>query len=99
MELPGRARQSYGTTVFLTTHYLEEAEPAETVCIIVNGRVLEVGSPAAIKRRHPVPEAARLAKPEASLEDAYLNLVKAALNPVKAGLNPVKAGPGHVAGA
>ena len=86
------ARQSYGTTVFLTTHYLEEAEPAETVCIIVNGRVLDVGSPAAIKRRHPVPEAARLAQPEASLEDAYLNLVKA-------GLDPIEAGPGHVADA
>jgi ABC-2 type transport system ATP-binding protein len=86
------ARKRYGTTVFLTTHYLEEAEPAETVCIIVNGRVLDLGSPAAIKRRHPVPEAARLAQPEASLEDAYLNLVKA-------GLNPIEAGRGHVADA
>ena len=51
------ARQRYGTTVVLTTHYLEEAEPAESVCVIVNGRVVELGSPAAIKRRYSKPAA------------------------------------------
>jgi ABC-2 type transport system ATP-binding protein len=71
-------RKSYGTTVFLTTHYLEEAEPAEPVCIIDHGRVVELGSPAAITHRHPVPETVTVTNPRASLEDAYLNLLEVA---------------------
>lgn len=42
-------RQEYGTTVFLTTHYLEEAEGADAVCIINRGRIVANGTPAAIK--------------------------------------------------
>lgn len=38
-----------GTTFFLTTHYLEEAEGADTVCIINHGRVVAFGKPAEIK--------------------------------------------------
>jgi ABC-2 type transport system ATP-binding protein len=72
------ARQKFGTTVFLTTHYLEEADPAETVCVIVNGRVVELGSPAAIKERHPVPRPARPVEPGPTLEDAYLRLLEVA---------------------
>jgi ABC-2 type transport system ATP-binding protein len=41
-----------GTTVFLTTHNLAEAEElADTVCILIKGRVAEVGSPDDIRRR------------------------------------------------
>ena len=66
-----------GATVFLTTHYLEEAEAAEAVCVIAAGRVIEYGSPSEIKARYPrrSPPAAR---DERSLEDAYLALIAAA---------------------
>jgi len=43
------ARARGGTTVFLTTHYLEEAEQADAVCIINRGRVVSRGTPAQIK--------------------------------------------------
>jgi ABC-2 type transport system ATP-binding protein len=39
------------TTVFLTTHYLEEAEQADTICIINKGSVVSYGTPSQIKRR------------------------------------------------
>jgi ABC-2 type transport system ATP-binding protein len=51
-----QARNRYGTTVFLTTHYLEEAESAESVCVLAKGRVIETGSPAEVKARHTRPE-------------------------------------------
>jgi ABC-2 type transport system ATP-binding protein len=70
------ARQRYGTTVVLTTHYLEEAEPAESFCVIVDGRVVEIGSPAAIKRRHSKPVAMPLVDAGPTLEDAYLRLLQ-----------------------
>jgi ABC-2 type transport system ATP-binding protein len=44
-----RTVQAAGTTVFLTTHYLQEAEDADSVCIINKGRVVSFGTPAAIK--------------------------------------------------
>jgi ABC-2 type transport system ATP-binding protein len=42
-----RARSS--TTVFLTTHYLEEAERADRVCVIDHGKVVAHGTPAQLK--------------------------------------------------
>lgn len=41
-----------GLTVFLTTHYLEETERADRVCIIDEGRVLVEGTPAELRRAH-----------------------------------------------
>lgn len=38
-----------GTTILLTTHYLEEAEQADTICIINHGKILSTGSPAHMK--------------------------------------------------
>ncbi|HEX2053613.1 MAG TPA: ABC transporter ATP-binding protein [Actinomycetota bacterium] len=43
-------RTKTGATVFLTTHYLEEAEEADTICIIDGGRIVSFGTPADIKR-------------------------------------------------
>jgi ABC-2 type transport system ATP-binding protein len=59
------ARASLGTTILLTTHYLEEAESADAACVIVAGRIVDRGSPAELKQRHGT----------GSLEDAYLTLV------------------------
>jgi ABC-2 type transport system ATP-binding protein len=38
-----------GTTIFLTTHYLEEAEQADRVCVIDDGRIVAAGTPAQLK--------------------------------------------------
>jgi ABC-2 type transport system ATP-binding protein len=43
-------RRTSGTTIFLTTHYLDEAEEADRICIIDKGRVVSFGTPADIKR-------------------------------------------------
>ena len=37
------------TTVFLTTHYLDEAEEADRICILDKGRVRKLGTPEEIK--------------------------------------------------
>jgi ABC-2 type transport system ATP-binding protein len=42
-------RQQSQTTVFLTTHYLEEAEEADNICILDRGQVQGHGAPAQIK--------------------------------------------------
>ncbi len=42
-------RQQLGTAIFLTTHYLEEAEQADNICIINKGKVVSRGTPAQIK--------------------------------------------------
>jgi ABC-2 type transport system ATP-binding protein len=44
-----RARS--GITVILTTHYLEEAEAADSVCVLAGGKIIERGSPAEVKER------------------------------------------------
>jgi ABC-2 type transport system ATP-binding protein len=42
-------RQQHETTVFLTTHYLEEAEEADRISILDQGRIVSLGTPAEIK--------------------------------------------------
>jgi ABC-2 type transport system ATP-binding protein len=44
-------RHREGTTVFLTTHYLDEAEEADHVCVIDEGKVLIYGTPTDMKGR------------------------------------------------
>ncbi len=43
-------RKEHGTTIFLTTHYLDEAEKADRVCIINHGKIVSLTTPAALKR-------------------------------------------------
>jgi ABC-2 type transport system ATP-binding protein len=40
-----------GTTVFVTTHYMDEAEYCDRVSIMVDGRIAAMGSPAELKAR------------------------------------------------
>ena len=40
---------SEGMTIFITTHYLDEAEYCNRVSIMVDGRIAALGSPAALK--------------------------------------------------
>lgn len=46
-----QVRKNKKTTIFLTTHYLEEAEGADRVCIINNGKIVMLGTPATIKNK------------------------------------------------
>jgi ABC-2 type transport system ATP-binding protein len=57
---PGQRRRIWGflqalraegsTTLFLTTHYLEEADPCDTVAIVDRGRIVASGEPSSLKR-------------------------------------------------
>jgi ABC-2 type transport system ATP-binding protein len=42
-------RREQSTTIFLTTHYIEEAEQADKVCFIAGGKVVASGTPAELK--------------------------------------------------
>jgi ABC-2 type transport system ATP-binding protein len=42
-------RNGNGMTIFLTTHYLEEAEQSDMICIINRGKVAAYGTPDALK--------------------------------------------------
>lgn len=54
------------TTIFLTTHYLEEAEEADHVCIIDKGKIISYGAPREISG-------------DLTLEDAYIEIIKKSL--------------------
>lgn len=43
-------RKNEKTTIFLTTHYLDEAEEADHICIINQGKILQMGTPKQIKQ-------------------------------------------------
>ncbi|MGD8744313.1 MAG: ABC transporter ATP-binding protein [Candidatus Woesebacteria bacterium] len=49
-EYLGKVRETEKTTMFLTTHYLEEAEDADRVAIISRGKIISFGTPGKIKR-------------------------------------------------
>jgi ABC-2 type transport system ATP-binding protein len=48
-EYLGKVRRETDTTIFLTTHYLEEAEEADRVCIIDRGKITAFGTPDELK--------------------------------------------------
>jgi len=61
-----RDLKSQGRTVFLTTHYLEEAELlSDRVAIIHHGRIIAAGTPAEIIRAHGRPPRVRVEAPPA----------------------------------
>jgi ABC-2 type transport system ATP-binding protein len=41
-----------GVTVFVTTHYLDEAEYCDRLALLHRGRIVALGTPAALKRAH-----------------------------------------------
>lgn len=53
-----------GRTSFVTTHYMEEAERCDRLGFIFNGKIIALGTPAAIKG------------PDATLEEAFLRLTR-----------------------
>ena len=60
-----------GTTVFVTTHYMDEAEYCDRISIMVSGRIEALGTPAALKERFSVDSIdemfVRLARPTAGI--------------------------------
>ncbi|MFF8499153.1 ABC transporter ATP-binding protein [Streptomyces anulatus] len=59
-------RDEHGTTVVLTTHYLDEADAlADRLILVDGGTVVAEGTPAELKARYA-------GSPDASLQDAFL---------------------------
>ncbi len=50
-EFIGRLRREEGVTIFLTTHYMDEAEACDRVAVIDHGRIITCGRPADLKTR------------------------------------------------
>jgi ABC-2 type transport system ATP-binding protein len=47
-----RLREERALTIIVTTHYIEEVEGCDRVCIIDHGRILAIDAPAALKAAH-----------------------------------------------
>jgi ABC-2 type transport system ATP-binding protein len=72
-EYINQVRKENGTTVFLTTHYIDEAENVDKVCIINHGKIAACCSPEELKKTidfDPVPKVCLPA-----LEDAYVEFL------------------------
>jgi ABC-type multidrug transport system ATPase subunit len=50
-----RMRRDEGVTVFLTTHYMDEAEYADRIAIIDHGRIIALDTPANARRIRSLP--------------------------------------------
>ena len=46
-----KLRKEYGMTIFLTTHYMEEADNADYVVVIVEGNIAAMGTPTELKNQ------------------------------------------------
>jgi ABC-2 type transport system ATP-binding protein len=70
-----RRLHSEGTTILLTTHYLEEAEAlCEDIALIAGGRIIARSSPEGLKRQFGA----------ATLEDVYLKAVAGSVDRIEA---------------
>lgn len=49
-----------GTTVFVTTHYMDEAEYCERLCLIFKGKLIAIGSPEQLKQNNNVESTEKL---------------------------------------
>ncbi|HET9011839.1 MAG TPA: ABC transporter ATP-binding protein, partial [Gemmatimonadaceae bacterium] len=63
------AAAARGTTVFATTHYMDEAEYCDRISIMVEGRIAAMGTPEELKQQFGVDSVdevfVRLARPSA----------------------------------
>jgi ABC-2 type transport system ATP-binding protein len=65
---------SRGTTVFVTTHYLDEAEYCDRVSIMVDGRIAALGTPGELKAQFNT----------ATLDDVFVRLARSSPVPAVA---------------
>ncbi|KPU44596.1 putative ABC transporter ATP-binding protein YbhF [Oxobacter pfennigii] len=66
-------RKQCGTTVFLTTHYIDEAENVDKVCIINRGQIAVCSSPEEMKKHLQYDPTPKVCLP--TLEDAYVEFI------------------------
>lgn len=59
-----------GITVFVTTHYMDEAEYCNRISIMVDGRIEALGTPAELKASHDAP----------SMNEVFIKLARKAVN-------------------
>ena len=62
------AAAARGTTVFVTTHYMDEAEYCDRISIMVDGRIAALGTPAELKTQSGV----------STVDDVFVRLARAA---------------------
>ncbi|MFE9650067.1 ABC transporter ATP-binding protein [Streptomyces sp. NPDC006365] len=74
-DLVRRLRDEYGTTVFLTTHYLDEADAlADRLVIVDKGTVVAEGTPSALKLKYG-------GSIDATLQDTFLAITGRSASP------------------
>jgi ABC-2 type transport system ATP-binding protein len=61
------AAAARGTTVFVTTHYMDEAEYCDRISIMVDGRIATMGTPRELKEQWNVP----------SIDELFVRLARA----------------------
>jgi ABC-2 type transport system ATP-binding protein len=61
---------SSGTTVFVTTHYMDEAEYCDRISIMVSGKIGAIGTPSELKRQFGTD----------SVDDVFVRLARPAAN-------------------
>ncbi len=66
------AMVSRGTTIMITTHFMDEAEYCDRIALIYRGQSIAVDTPEALQARVASP-----ALPNPTLEDAFIGLVEA----------------------
>lgn len=59
---------AHGTTVFVTTHYMDEAEYCDRISIMVDGRIAALGTPAELKEKYGAD----------SVDDVFVRLARSA---------------------
>jgi ABC-2 type transport system ATP-binding protein len=62
------AAAARGTTVFVTTHYMDEAEYCDRISIMVDGRIAALGTPAELKTQYNA----------SSIDDVFVRLARPA---------------------
>jgi ABC-2 type transport system ATP-binding protein len=65
---------SRGTTVLVTSHYMDEVERCQRIAIIYSGKIIGLGSPKELKRAFTERE-------DSSLEDVFLSAIARAAQP------------------
>ncbi len=66
-----KMRNETGLSIFMTTHYMQEAEICDRVAIIDHGKIVDIDSPAALKDKYH----------EKTLEDVFLQLTGRQIRP------------------
>ncbi len=66
-----RMRKETGLTIFMTTHYMQEAEVCDRIAIIDHGKIIDIDSPAKLKEKYN----------EKTLEDVFLKLTGRQIRP------------------